>query len=40
MPIDTKTGTKTDATKVYPVGPQDRAIIDKEFDKLHRQGKM
>ena len=39
-PIDTKTRTKANATKVYPVGPQDRTIIDKEFDELNRQRKM
>ena len=27
-------------TKVYPLGPKDRALIDEEFDKLHAQGRM
>ena len=40
MSIDTKIGVKTDAAKMYPAGFQNRAIIDKEFDGLHRQGKM
>ena len=26
--------------KVYPLGERDRQVIDEEFDKLHKQGKM
>ena len=40
MFIDTKTGTKTNVIKVYPIGPQNRIIIDKKFDELYRQKKM
>ena len=40
MPINTKAGTKIEAFKVYPVGPQDREIIDRKFNDLHQQKKM
>lgn len=31
---------KPGQAKVYPVGLQDKAVIDRQFDKLHEQGKM
>ncbi len=31
---------KSTANKVYPLGPKDREVIDKTFDKLHEQGRM
>ena len=40
MPIKTKAGTKPEPSKVYPLGPEDREIVDKEFDEMHRRGKM
>ena len=40
MSIDIKIGTKTDAAKIYLIEFQNRTIIDKKFDKLHRQNKM
>lgn len=40
MPINTLPGTKPDPPRVYPVGLQDREFIDKEFDKLHQEGKL
>ena len=35
LPINTKTCAKIDAVKMYPVGPQNRILIDKNFDELH-----
>lgn len=26
--------------KVYPLSPKGRALVDKEFDRLHQQGRM
>lgn len=40
MAIDVVPGSKPPAAKVYPLGPKDRAVIDKEFDRLHKQGKL
>ena len=40
MAINTKTGVKIDAARMYPVGFQNRTVIDKEFDEFHRQNKM
>ena len=40
MAINTKTGVKIDAARMYPVGFHNRTVIDGEFDKLHRQSKM
>ncbi len=27
-------------SKIYPLGPKDRAVVDKAFQPLHDQGKM
>ena len=40
MLINIILGAKPDTPKVYPVGSQDREVIDKEFDKLHRNDKL
>ena len=40
MPIPTIPGAKPEAHKVYPLSPEDKAFVDKEFDRLHQQGKM
>ena len=40
MPITLKPDAKIDAAKVYPLGPADREFVDKEFNKLHDQGRM
>ena len=39
MPINTKTGTNFETFKIYPVGPQNREIINKKFNDLHQQKK-
>lgn len=40
MRIPLKPGVKPDPHKVYPLGTQDRALVDETFDKLHDQGRM
>ena len=40
MSIDTIFDAKTESFKIYFVSSQDREIINKEFDKLHEQGKL
>ena len=40
MPITLKPDAKIDAAKVYPLKPADREFLDKEFNKLHDQGRM
>lgn len=40
MSIDTIPGAKVPTSKPYPLGQRDRDFIDKEFDKLHAEGKM
>ena len=40
MPIKTIPEAKLDPAKVYPLSPEDRALINKEFDQYHAQGKM
>ena len=31
---------KVDNARVYPPGPKDREIVDTEFHRLHKQGRM
>ena len=40
MTIPLKPGAKIDAAKVYPLGREDRDVVDKEFDQLHLEGRM
>ena len=40
MSIPTIPGAKPDSKKVYPLSPEDRKVADKEFDRLHQEGKM
>ena len=40
MPIPTLPDAKPDANKVYPLSPEDKQVIDKEFDRLHQEGKL
>lgn len=40
MPIKTGSNAKVEASRVYSVGPQDVAVIDKEVDELYHQGEM
>ena len=40
MSIDTLPNAKPNASKVYPLGPEDREVVDKEFDEMHRRGKL
>lgn len=40
MSIPTLPDAKPTAAKVYPLNPEDRQVVDEEFDRLHRQGKM
>lgn len=40
MPIWTLPDAIPTAAKVYTVGEEDRQFIDKEFNKLHKDGKM
>src|SRR5438876_5568478 len=35
-----KPDSKIEVAKVYPLGPKDKAFVDKEFNKLHKQGKL
>lgn len=37
---DWETKYKLGQARVYPVGPEDRALIDKVFDELHDQGRL
>src|SRR5437762_11984550 len=38
--IPLKSDSKIEAAKVYSLGLKDKAFVDKEFDKLHEQGKL
>ena len=40
LTIPLKPEAQVEASKVYPLGPRDQAIVDKEFNRLHEQGKM
>ena len=40
MGIDTIPEPKSGLFRVYPVGPQDRELIDKELDQLQVEGKI
>ena len=40
MTIPLVDNAKLDPAKVYPLGPRDREVVDKEFDQLHREGRM
>ena len=40
MSIPIIPNAKPEPAKVYPLSPEDRRFVDKEFDLLHRQGKL
>ena len=40
MPIPTLPDAKPETNKVYPLSPEDKKVVDKEFDRLHKEGKM
>ena len=40
MSVDTIPGAKIEPARVFKLGKQDRDVIDKEFDELHRLGKL
>jgi hypothetical protein len=40
MQIPTLPGAKPDASRVYPLSPEDKKVVNKEFDRLHTEEKM
>ncbi|SLM38387.1 probable transposable element [Lasallia pustulata] len=41
LTVDWNTSTAAKLSHwVYPMGPNERAVIDEEFDKMHKQGRM
>ncbi|SLM40586.1 probable transposable element [Lasallia pustulata] len=41
LTVDWNTSTAAKLShQVYPMGPNERAVIDEEFDKMHEQGRM